>query len=74
MNLEIKKENILYMDVINRSITLRLKTADVDTLHFVYSNELVCQNMTSEFIQKFDLVQTDRHNQFIPRKIEGLNV
>lgn len=65
MNFNFNANNIVYVDIISRTIIFKLKNLDVTSFSITYSSIINAKLMLNVFIEKFNLKKTDRENQFV---------
>lgn len=65
MNFNFNANNIIYVDIIGKTINFKFR--DLDVIHFsiTYSSIINAEVMLDTFVKKFNLKKTDRENQFI---------
>ncbi len=69
--MDIEKNEIIYVDIISKTITIRLKdiySTGINHISLSFESRSSANMYLLTLIDKYDLVSTDRPNQYIVRK------
>lgn len=67
MKLEIKKENVRFMQVVNNTVIIHVTSMDCESIKLTFHDSDYTDSVVEHYVKEFDLIPSDRPTQFIKK-------